>query len=67
MRINNLTHNTRIATTQNQPTKSSAVPKQPRRIKTTTSTSIHPQTEKKDTSQAGEEWTQGTTSGVQPS
>jgi hypothetical protein len=67
MRTSSLTDNTRTTTMQTQPTGSNAVPKRPRRTPTTTRTGSQPQTGKKDTSQAGEERTQGTTSGVQPS
>ena len=66
-RTNNLPDNTRMDTTQNHATDSSAILEQARRTTTTTRIGNQPQIKKRDTSQAGEERTQGTTSGAQPS
>jgi hypothetical protein len=66
-KTNNPTDNTRKAAAQNQLSGSSAVPKIPRRTTTNDKEDNQQQTRKGDTSQAGEERVQVTTSGVQPS
>jgi hypothetical protein len=62
-----LTDNTRKAAMLNQPSRSNTVPKIPRRKTTMTRTNSYQDTIKGDTSQAGKERVQVTTSGVQPS